>query len=102
MWGLFITFSTVRLQAQIHNDMLKNHWLSLKAWGEDEIPAVGGHRCERTGRLHVNVLELVERFALFIPQEDLCERVVASQGEVEPVCEGEGLEHHGSSRRQSL
>lgn len=66
------------------------------------MPAVSGHWCEGTGRLHVNVLELVEHFALFIPQEDLSERVVAAQSEVEPVSEGERLEHHGSSRRQSL
>lgn len=41
-------------------------------------------------------------FGLFIPEEDLCERVVTAQSKVESVCEGERLEHHRSSRRQSL
>ena len=82
--------------------MLKHHGFALEAGREDEIPAVCGHDCKRPRRLHVNVLELVKGFGLRVPEVDLCEGVVAAEGEVVPVSEGERLEDHGSSRRQSL
>lgn len=82
--------------------MLKNHRFALEAGGEDEIPAVSRHHRERTGRLHVHVLELVKLFGLRVPEVDLRERVVAAQGQVASVLDAEGLEDHGSSRGQSL
>lgn len=82
--------------------MLKNHGFALEAGGEDKIPPVGGHCCKCTGRLHVNVLELVKLFGLHIPEVDLCEGIITAQRKVVPVCEGERLEDHRSSRGQSL
>lgn len=44
----------------------------------------------------------MKRFGLPIPEVDLCERIIAAKCKVVPVCEGERLEDHRSSRRQSL
>lgn len=44
----------------------------------------------------------MKRFGLCIPEVDLCERKVTAQSKIKSVCEGEWLEDHRSTRRQSL
>ena len=84
-------------QAQVNDDVLKDLCVAFEAGCEDEVPAISGNHSEGARRLDVHLLESVEEFVLVVPQVDLREGVIASQGQVVTLFERERLQNHGAS-----